>query len=272
MGVLDGKVALVSGAARGQGRSHAVKLASLGADIIAFDICANVDSVEYPLATPADLEETVKLVSELDRRIVASVADVRDMAAVQKVVDEGAAELGGIDIVLANAGIMPITGEVGQRHQSFIDAIDIMLVGVFNTVTAAEPYLLGRAGGGSIVITSSTSGLKALGDGTAGVTGYVAAKHGVVGLMRSWAKKLGPKNIRVNTIHPTGVNSPMVANEAFGRYVAEHPEIAQDLQNVLPVELLEVGDVSEVVAFLCSPEGRFIHGHTLVVDAGFTIR
>lgn len=272
MGQLDGKVALISGAARGQGRSHALKLASLGADIIAFDICADVESVEYPLATPADLDETVKLVEDMDRRIVASIADVRDMAAVQKVVDEGVAELGGIDIVLANAGVSPLTGEVGQQHQAFIDAVNIMLVGVYNTVTAAEPHVVARGTGGSIIITSSTSGLKALGDGTAGVNGYIAAKHGVVGLMRSWAKKLGPQNIRVNTIHPTGVNSPMVANEAFGRYVAEHPEIAQDLQNSLPVELLEVEDVSEVVAFLCLPEGRYVHGHTLVVDAGFTVR
>ncbi len=272
MGQLDGKVALISGAARGQGRSHALKLASLGADIIAFDICENIESVEYPLATRADLDETVKLVEDLDRRIVASVADVRNMAAVQQVVDAGVAQLGGIDIVLANAGICPMTGDVGQQYQAFIDSIEVMLIGVYNTVTAAEPYLLQRPDGGSIVITSSTSGLKALGDGTAGVNGYIAAKHGVVGLMRSWAKKLGPRNIRVNTIHPTGVNSPMVANEAFGRYVAEHPEIANDLQNILPVQMLEVGDVSDVIAFLCLPEGRYVHGHTLVVDAGFTTR
>lgn len=275
MGQVEGKVAFISGVARGQGRSHAVKLAEEGADIIGFDLCADLPQVEYPLATREDLEETVRLVEKTGRRMIASVADVRDFDAVKKVVDDGVAEFGRLDIVLANAGIMPITGQQRLQNDAYIAGIDVMLNGVFNTVVPAIAHIQAGGEGGSIVITSSTAGLiGGLSDGSPGTLGYIAAKHGVVGLMRAWARQLAPESIRVNTIHPTGVNSPMIANEAFGRYVQEFPEIASNLQNPLPVPngLLECEDVSNQVLHLVSAAGQYITGTTLVVDAGFTAR
>jgi SDR family mycofactocin-dependent oxidoreductase len=275
MGRVEGKVAFISGVARGQGRSHAVKLAEEGADIIGFDLCADLPQVEYPLATQEDLEETVRLVEKTGRRMVASIADVRDFDAVKKVVDDGVAEFGRLDIVLANAGIMPITGQQRLGNDAYIAGIDVMLNGVFNTVVPAIPHIQAGGEGGSIVITSSTAGLiGGLSDGSPGTLGYIASKHGVVGLMRAWARQLAPESIRVNTLHPTGVNSPMIANEAFGRYVQEFPEIASNLQNPLPVPngLLECEDVSNQVLHLVSAAGQYITGTTYVVDAGFTSR
>lgn len=275
MGLADGKVAFISGVARGQGRSHAVRLAEEGADIIGFDVCANDEAVEYPLATPDDLQETADLIEKFGRTALLSVADVRDHEAVKQVVDDGVAELGRLDIVLANAGVMAITGQERLRRDAYLAGIDIMLNGVFNTVEAAIPHLKSGGRGGSIVITSSTAGLVGgLADGSPGVLGYIASKHGVVGLMRAWANVLAPENIRVNTIHPTGVNSPMIANEAFGRFVQEYPTIAENLQNPLPVPngLLEPEDVTDSIMHLVSDAGRYITGTTFVVDAGFTNR
>ncbi len=275
MGLADNKVAFISGVARGQGRSHAVRLAEEGADIIGFDICANDDAVEYPLATPEDLEETAELIGKFGRKAVLRVADVRDYDAVKQVVDGGVAELGRLDIVLANAGVMAITGQQRLQRKAYLAGIDIMLNGVFNTVDVAIPHLRAGGRGGSIVITSSTAGLVGgLADGTPGVMGYIASKHGVIGLMRAWANVLAPENIRVNTIHPTGVNSPMIANEAFARFVQEQPTIAENLQNPLPVPngLLEPEDVTDSILHLVSDSGRFITGSTFMVDAGFTNR
>jgi SDR family mycofactocin-dependent oxidoreductase len=275
MGLADNKVAFISGVARGQGRSHAVRLAEECADIIGFDICANDDAVEYPLATPEDLEETAELIGKFGRKAVLRVADVRDYDAVKQVVDEGVAELGRLDIVLANAGVMAITGQQRLQREAYLAGIDIMLNGVFNTVDAAIPHLRAGGRGGSIVITSSTAGLVGgLADGTPGVMGYIASKHGVIGLMRAWANVLAAENIRVNTIHPTGVNSPMIANEAFARFVQEQPTIAENLQNPLPVPngLLEPEDVTDSILHLVSDSGRFITGSTFMVDAGFTNR
>lgn len=275
MGLADNKVAFISGVARGQGRSHAVRLAEEGADIIGFDICANDDAVEYPLATPEDLEETAELIGKFGRKAILRVADVRDYDAVKQVVDEGVAELGRLDIVLANAGVMAITGQQRLQREAYLAGIDIMLNGVFNTVDVAIPHLRTGGRGGSIVITSSTAGLVGgMADGTPGVMGYIASKHGVIGLMRAWANALAPENIRVNTIHPTGVNSPMIANEAFARFVQEQPTIAENLQNPLPVPngLLEPEDVTNSILHLVSDSGRFITGSTFMVDAGFTNR
>jgi len=275
MGRVEGKVAFISGVARGQGRSHAVKLAEEGADIIGFDLCSDIPQVEYSLATPEDLEETVRLVEKTGRRMLATVADVRDFDAVKKAVDDGVAEFGRLDIVLANAGIMPITGEQRFGNDAYLAAIDIMLNGVFNTVVPSIPHLQAGGRGGSIVITSSTAGLiGGLSDGSAGTLGYIASKHGVVGLMRAWARQLAPEGIRVNTVHPTGVASPMIVNEAFGRFVQEYPDIASNLQNPLPVPngLLEPEDVSNQVLHLVSEAGQYITGTTFVVDAGFTAR
>ena len=275
MGLADNKVAFISGVARGQGRSHAVRLAEEGADIIGFDICANDDAVEYPLATPEDLDETAELIKKFGRKAILRVADVRDYDAVKQVVDDGVAELGRLDIVLANAGVMAITGQERLRREAYLAGIDIMLNGVFNTVDVAIPHLRAGGRGGSIVITSSTAGLVGgLADGTPGVMGYIASKHGVIGLMRAWANVLAPENIRVNTIHPTGVNSPMIANEAFARFVQEQPTIAENLQNPLPVPngLLEPEDVTNSIMHLVSDAGRYITGSTFMVDAVFTNR
>ncbi|MCV6981611.1 mycofactocin-coupled SDR family oxidoreductase [Mycolicibacterium pulveris] len=275
MGLAEGKVAFISGVARGQGRSHAVRLAEEGADIIGFDICADDDAVEYPLATPADLEETKALIEKFGRTAIVEVADVRDYDAVKKVVDDGVNQLGRLDIVLANAGVMAITGEHRLRRAAWHVGIDVMLTGVFNTVDAAIPHLRAGGRGGSIVLTSSTAGLTGgLSDGSPGIQGYIAAKHGVVGLMRGWANVLAKDSIRVNTVHPTGVNSPMVANEAFGRFVQEYPEVAAIMQNPLPVPngLLEPEDVTNSIMHLVSDAGQFITGTEFRVDAGFSSR
>ena len=203
MGLLDGKVAFISGGARGQGRSHAIRLAEEGADIITFDICEQLGSVAYAGATESDLAETVELVEKHDRRILARKADVREPEAVQAVFDEGVSEFGRVDIVLANAGIMPIIGEPSRQPAAWHEAIDIMLTGVLHTCEATIPTLIDQGDGGSIVITSSLAGLRApmrtMDMKSPGLLGYFAAKHGVVGLMRAYANVLAPYRIRVNT-------------------------------------------------------------------------
>jgi SDR family mycofactocin-dependent oxidoreductase len=272
MGVLDGKVAFISGGARGQGRSHAIKMATEGADVITFDICESFDTVASPGSTEEDLAQTVKEVEALGRRIVAEKADVRDQAAVQAVFDRGINELGRCDIVLANAGIMPIVGEPARMRQAWHDCVDIMLTGVLHTCEAAIPTLLAQGEGGSIVITSSTAGAKGpmrtLAVKSDGFLGYVATKHGVVGLMRCYANALGPYKIRCNTVHPTGVSSPMTANEQLFAFMSEHPEIGEGMHNILPTDLIEPEDITNMMVFLCSDAGRYITGATLHVDAG----
>jgi SDR family mycofactocin-dependent oxidoreductase len=272
MGLLDGKVAFISGGARGQGRSHAVRLAEEGADIITFDICRQLDSVAYAGATEDDLAATVKLVEDLGRRIVARPADVRDLDAVQAVFDEGLAEFGRVDIVLANAGIMPIIGEPSTRLAAWHEAIDIMLTGVLYTIEAAIPTLIAQGDGGSVVITSSLAGLRApmrtMDMKSPGLLGYFASKHGVVGLMRAYANVLAPYGIRCNTVHPTGVNTPMVANPEFGALAAERPEFVEAMRNALPVPMVEPEDISNAILYLCSDAGRYVTGAAMPVDAG----
>jgi SDR family mycofactocin-dependent oxidoreductase len=270
MGKLDGKVAFITGAARGQGRSHAVRLAQEGADIIAVDLCGQIDSVAYPMATAEDLEFTVKEVEALGRRIVARQADVRDKAALQAAFDAGVAELGGVDIVLANAGICPV-GPGSDIDQAFHDAVAVNLTGVWNTVHVALPTLIGQSRGGSIVLTSSTAGLKGIGGDTPGGEGYMASKHGVVGLMRGFATNLAKYSIRVNTIHPTGVNTPMVVNDVMDAFFKD-ADLEGSMSNLLPVELVQPVDISNAVVFLVSDEGRYVTGVTLPIDAGFTVK
>ena len=266
MGKLEGKVAFITGAARGQGRSHAIRLAQEGADVIAVDICRQIDTVGYPMSTPEDLAETVKQVEALDRRIFAAQADVRDVAGLRQAFEAGTAEIGPVDIVLANAGIAPMSrNPVDQEWQ---DVIDVNLTGVYNTVRVAIPSMIERGMGGAIVLTSSTAGISGFGGNTAGGLGYTASKHGVVGLMRSWANVLAPYNIRVNTVHPTGVNTPMIVNEAMQEILAAAPATA--LMNALPVDLVEPVDISNAILFLVSDEGRYVTGVMLPVDAGFT--
>jgi SDR family mycofactocin-dependent oxidoreductase len=272
----DGKVAFVTGAARGQGRSHAVRFAEEGADIIAVDLCGQIDSVAYPMTTPEDLDETVNLVEKTGRRIVAAQGDVRDFQVLRTAVANGLAEFGRIDFVLANAGILPGVGE--QRHDiaAFVDSVSVMLNGVYYTVEAALPGMLDHGEGGAIVVTSSTAGLNSLcptfSSRSHGLAGYHAAKHGVVGLMRYYATSLAEKNIRVNTVHPTGVATPMIVNEPFAQLMAEHPEGASALQAPLPVELIEAADVSEAMVYLCGRSGRYITGVTLPVDGGISVK
>ncbi|WP_336659842.1 mycofactocin-coupled SDR family oxidoreductase [Leucobacter sp. USHLN153] len=266
-GRLEGKVAFITGAARGQGRSHAIRLAQEGADIIAIDLCEQVSSVPYPMSTPEDLAETVKQVEALDRRIHATQADVRDRAALQAAFDAGVAELGRIDIVLGNAGIAPMS--LNPTPDEWQDVLDINLTGVYHTVEVAKQALIDN-GGGAIVLTSSTAGINGIGGNTPGGLGYTAAKHGVVGLMRSYANILAQHSIRVNTVHPTGVNTPMVVNDAMQEFIQQDPAMGQAMMNALPVDMLEPVDISNAILFLVSDEARYVTGVTFPVDAGFT--
>ena len=276
VGQFEGRVALITGAARGQGRSHAVRFAEEGADIIAVDICDQIDCVGYPMATREDLDETVNLVEKTGRRIVASRGDVRDFERLKTIAANGVAELGRLDFVLANAGIGPLVGE--QRHDivAYVDAVDVMLTGVYYTIEATLPALLDHGDGGAIVITSSTAGLNSLSPTFSvrshGFAGYHAAKHGVVGLMRYYATSLAEKNIRVNSVHPTGVATPMLLNEPAAQHMVEHPEGNSAFENLLPVELIEPADVSDAMVYLCGQSGRYITGITLPVDGGLTVK
>jgi SDR family mycofactocin-dependent oxidoreductase len=265
---VEGKVAFITGAARGQGRSHAIRLAQEGADIIAVDICKQIATVPYPMATPEDLEATVKAVEELDRRIFAREADVRDEAGLKAAFEEGVAELGPVDIVLANAGIAPMS--LHEEHDAWQDVIDVNLSGVFNTVEIAIPSMIERGKGGAIVLTSSTAGINGIAGPTRGGLGYTAAKHGVVGLMRSYANNLAPHSIRVNSVHPTGVNTPMVVNEVMQEWLQSDPTLGQAMANALPVGMVEPVDISNAILWLVSDEARYVTGVTLPVDAGFT--
>jgi SDR family mycofactocin-dependent oxidoreductase len=267
-GKLEGKVVFITGAARGQGRSHAVRLAQEGADIIAVDICRQIESVDYPMATPEDLDQTVKEVEALDRRIFARQADVRDEAGLKAAFDAGVAELGPVDIVLANAGIAPMS--MHEIHQAWQDVIDVNLTGVFNTVETAIPSMIERGTGGAIVLTSSTAGINGIGGATRGGLGYTAAKHGVVGLMRSYANTLAPHNIRVNSVHPTGVRTPMVVNDVMAEFLAADPSLSNAMANALPVDMVEPVDISNAILWLVSDDARYVTGVTLPVDAGFT--
>jgi len=215
----------------------------------------------------------VRQVEALDRRIVSSQTDVRDVSAMQAALDAGVAELGRVDIVLANAGIAQQGGPEPDAHRTWDDVIAVNLTGVWNTVHVAAPRMIEQGDGGAIVLTSSTQGLTGRGgDGSGATSGYAAAKHGVVGLMRTFSHWLAPHRIRVNTIHPTAVETPMVMNEVIGNWVAANPEAANMLANLMPVEMLEAVDISNAVAFLVSDTGRYITGVTLPVDAGFTVR
>src|SRR6266404_8188473 len=246
-GRVEGKVAFITGAARGQGRSHAITLAREGADIIAVDIAAQIASVPYPMATPEDLAETVKEVEAAGRRIVATKVDVRDYDALKKALDDGVAQLGRLDIVSANAGIFSLGRADELPEQTWQDMIDTNLTGVWHAAKAAIPHIRAGGRGGSIILTSSTAGLK----GYENMAHYVSAKHGVVGLMRTLALELAPDMIRVNSVHPTSVDTEMIMNPALYalfRPELEHPT-AEDMavpsqaQNALPIPWVEPVDI-----------------------------
>src|SRR3954469_17486981 len=277
MGRFDGRTAFITGAARGQGRSHAVRLAGEGADIIAMDRCAGIDTVAYPLATPADLAETARLVEAQGRRVVTAQVDVRDADALDGALRAGVGELGGLDVVLANAGIGLMAADADPR-QAFRDQLDVNLGGVWNTVQAAAPLLIEQGRGGAVVLTSSAFGLTGRGgSGRGGDDGYVASKHGVVGLMRTFATWLAPHGIRVTCVNPSGVATPMVLNPAvealFGGGDGEAPpKPTDDVANLFDVGLVDPEDVSAAVAFLASDEARYVTGVALPVDAGMLVR
>lgn len=273
-GRLQGKVAFISGVARGQGRSHAIRLAEEGADIIGFDALEPQPDNGAPPATQADLDETVAAVEALDRRIVAMKADVRDQAQVDAVVAEGVSQFGRLDIVSGNAGITGAPGPVQDlSDEGFVDMQEVNLIGVWRTAKAAIPHMIEAGNGGSIVLTSSAAGLKAYGN----MAHYVSAKHGLVGLMRTLAVELGQHNIRVNSIHPTQVDTPMIMNdtvmEVFGAGGSREKfaEISQAM-HVLPIPWVESVDISNALVFLSSDEARYITGVTLPVDAGVNIK
>jgi SDR family mycofactocin-dependent oxidoreductase len=266
MGRVEGKVAFITGAARGQGRSHAIRLAEEGADIIAVDVCRSYETVPYPLATPDDLQETVAAVESLGRRIVASEADVRDSVVLKAAIDAGVSELGRLDIVVANAGVVTLQAWDQVTPEVWRDTIDTNLTGAWNTCVHSAPHLI-AAGGGSIIITSSVAGLK----GQPFLAPYAATKHGVVGIMRVLANELATHSIRVNTLHPTGVITGM-APSGLEDLLAASPELGPLFMNALPVQVTESIDQSNAVLFLASDEARYVTGMEMKVDAGALVR
>lgn len=274
-GRVKGKVAFVTGAARGQGRAHAVRLAAEGADIIAIDLCAPIDTVPYALASEADLKETARQVEALGRKIVASQADVRDYSALEAAVSQGVTELGRLDIAVANAGILSAAPTDALPEQSWQDMIDVNLTGVYHAAKAAIPHIRAGGAGGSIVLTSSALGIRAMPN----MPHYVAAKTGVIGLMRAMALELAADKIRVNTVNPSIADTLMVQNEAVHRLFVPHIENPSREQaaevfatlNPMPTPWVDAEDVANAVLFLVSDEARFVTGLEVKIDAGFCL-
>jgi SDR family mycofactocin-dependent oxidoreductase len=275
-GRLEGKVALITGAARGIGRAQAVRFAEEGADVIALDVCAPIETVVVPAATTAELAETARLVEEVGGHIVTGVVDVRDPDDMRDAVDAAASSLGGIDIVCATAGITSRGMATDLDELTWQTMLDINLTGVWRTCKVAAPHLIAR-GSGAVVLVSSIAGLR----GLVGVAHYTSAKHGVVGLMRSLAKELAPHHVRVNSVHPTNVDTPMIQNAAVSSAFrpdldrpptrAEFAEAARSM-NMLDIPWIDPVDVANACLFLVSDEARYITAVALPVDAGSTQR
>ncbi|HLH68469.1 MAG TPA: mycofactocin-coupled SDR family oxidoreductase [Candidatus Dormibacteraeota bacterium] len=266
--VLTGRAALVTGAARGQGRAHALALARAGAEVLACDLCRSVPTVPYSLALPEDLEETARLVRAEGRRCLSRMVDAADPEAMWRVVREAEAELGGIDVVCANAGVISFGRAWELSEEQWDDVVRTNLKGAWATCKAVVPGMIERGRGGSIVLVSSAAGLR----GYPGIAHYVASKHGVVGLMRSLAIELAPYGIRVNCVLPGGVRTPMGTAEAMGRWLEAEPEAARALAALLTVDLVEPEDVSAAVVWLASEAARFVTGVALPIDAGVQLR
>jgi SDR family mycofactocin-dependent oxidoreductase len=270
----DGKVALVTGGARGQGRSHAVNLAKRGADVVLLDILDQIPSVEYDMSRQADMDETVKLIEAEDRRVIPLKGDVRNWDDVQNAVSTAVTEFGHLDLVSANAGIMPTTGEPSQQLDAWHAAIDTMLTGVYYTLRAATEPMVESGRGGSIVITGSTSTFQGVAFNrkllNPGQIGYGAAKHGVVAIMRNFAKALGQFNVRVNLVAPQGVRTPMLINPYFGPSVRDGAPPGW-MANVMNTDVVEPQDVSEAVLWLLSDQARYVTGSSIAVDSGTLI-
>ncbi|MEV0948278.1 mycofactocin-coupled SDR family oxidoreductase [Rhodococcus sp. NPDC049939] len=273
MSTLEGKVALITGGARGQGRSHAIALARAGADVIVIDICADLASVPYPLASEADLKDTAGEVQATGRRCVTKIADVRDGAAMVAAVGDAVAELGRLDIVVANAGVISWEPIDCAPRQVFDDTIAVNLTGVWNTFEATVPHILAHGDGGSIVVTGSNNSRSAkMLDFSTAARAYAASKHGVIGLMRSYALQLSPLGIRVNAVEPISVDTVMLNNDAAQRVIEQGVPSQYDLLNLMDVSRLEPEDVSAVVEFLVSDRARYITGIEFPIDAGFGVR
>jgi SDR family mycofactocin-dependent oxidoreductase len=276
-GKLDGKVAFITGVARGQGRAHALRLAHEGANIGGIDICSQMETVGYPLATEDDLEHTVKLVEQSGGRMIGRVGDVRDRPSIETAFKETVAELGRVDFVIANAGIMPIWGDHCQTMQAWQDCIDVMLTGVLHTVEVAYPRMVEQGTGGSIVITSSIGSVKpmmrTLDAKTLGMLSYTAVKAGVVNLMENYASILASYRIRVNTLHPAVTQTPMTDNDmSRDRMATADPEDLKAFSHALPVDAMEPEEMSAAVAWLCSDDSRYFTGNQMLIDAGAHLR
>lgn len=269
VGRLQDKVVLVTGAAGGLGRTHCQRLAEEGASIVAVDICRQIDSVPYPLSTPAELKDLVDEIEGIGGRIMGREGDVRDPSSLRQALDEADQEFGPLFGVVANAGIASM---VHGKPQAWQDVIDVNLTGVYNTIEAAIPRMVAAGQGGSIVIVSSTAGLSGIGGASAGGLSYSASKHGVVGLMRTYANNLAPEWIRVNSVHPTGVATRMTTDNTIMEFVANDPVLSREQPNAMPVPAVEAVDVSNAVLWLLSDEARYVTGVTLPVDAGFVNR
>jgi SDR family mycofactocin-dependent oxidoreductase len=274
MGALDGRVVFITGAARGQGRSHAVLCAEQGANIVGVDICEDLDVVPYKLGTFDELEETARLVEKTGQRMVIQKADVRDRAALQSAFDAGVAEFGHIDTVLANAGVILSNADERDANEALRLGIDIMLIGVWNTFQVAIPHLKERGEGGNLVATSSMAALLNLTDGKGGSDAYNMSKLAITGLVASYANLLAPHRIRVNAVAPTNCATPMVTdNPALFKVIEQNPNLVNAMQTALPdLPMIEARDVSNAVLFLISDAGRSFTGSVLKVDAGMDVR
>jgi SDR family mycofactocin-dependent oxidoreductase len=273
MNRLEGRVALITGAARGQGRSHALRLAEEGADIVVLDLCRQIDTVPYPMADSDDLVTTVDLIKSRGRRVFAAEVDVRDLACMQRCVSAAVNELGRLDIVVANAGTLNDTAPLWElSERQFQDQIDVNLTGVWKTIKATVPFLLEQDEGGAIILVSSISGLTV----ELNVGHYAASKHGVNGLMRTLSGELAPHGIRVNSVNPTNVNTAMINNPRYNRLFAGGKDGATQTDalpaltamHALPVPFLDPIDVSNAVVYLASDDGRYVTGTAHVIDAG----
>jgi SDR family mycofactocin-dependent oxidoreductase len=267
-GRVAGKVALVTGAARGQGRADALRLAQEGADVILVDVCAPLPSVPYDSATPEDLAETVRLVEKTGRRVISAIADVRDLDTLRRVVDDAVGQLGRLDVVVANAGICVPKAWDHVTPTIFDDTISTNVTGVWNTVMVGAPHLV-RSGGGSIILISSAAGIKV----QPFMVPYTTSKFAVRGMAKAFAAELGQHNIRVNSVHPTGVSTPMGSGNMqaeIGAAIAGYDRLGAMFMNMLPVDITEPEDVADTVLFLASDESRFITAHEIAPDAGVT--